>query len=56
VGDFLANFDHLSAVIFVLWACGQRACVVHHVHSDAISRGLIGLQGSALLICYQDNK
>ena len=25
----------LLLLLLSLWACGQRACVVHHVHSDA---------------------
>src|SRR6266699_3913947 len=30
-------------LLLSLWACGQRACVVHHVHSDAgcSSRGFV---------------
>jgi hypothetical protein len=27
--------DILRFLMLSLWACGQRACVVHHVHSDA---------------------
>jgi hypothetical protein len=32
-----ANFDQLSALMLSLWACGQRACVVHHVHSEVLA-------------------
>jgi hypothetical protein len=27
--------DILRFLMLSLWACGQRACVVHHVHGDA---------------------
>src|SRR4029453_18725047 len=37
-GDFSPIFDSPAAVVLSLWACGQRACVVHHVHSGASHR------------------
>ena len=38
-GRFPGNFDLRRLLIVLLlmlslWACGQRACVVHHVHSE----------------------
>jgi hypothetical protein len=36
--DFSPIFDSPAAVVLSLWACGQRACVVHHVHSGASHR------------------
>jgi hypothetical protein len=30
----LISISCLLVFLLQLWACGQRACVVHHVHSD----------------------
>jgi hypothetical protein len=35
-GWFWTIFEPLSSFVVALWACGQRACVVHHVHSDKV--------------------
>jgi hypothetical protein len=48
VGDFshfpINQINCLLLLLLLLspWACGQRACVVHHVHSDASLAMLIG--------------
>src|SRR5437588_161251 len=38
-GNRVGDFGPFSTAVFLcclLWACGQRACVVHHVHSNAV--------------------
>jgi len=34
VGDFGPFLNCCLLLLLSLWVCGQRACVVHHVHSD----------------------
>ena len=34
VGDFQPISINCLLLMLSLWACGQRACVVHHVHSE----------------------
>jgi NAD(P)-dependent dehydrogenase (short-subunit alcohol dehydrogenase family) len=36
VGDFGPILNCCLLLLLSLWACGQRACVVHHVHSDEV--------------------
>jgi hypothetical protein len=36
VGDFGPLLNCWLLLLLSLWACGQRACVVHHVHSDEL--------------------
>ena len=51
LGSFLASpqlvwviFGQISSgcllLLLSLWACGQRACVVHHVHGDVGARAV----------------
>jgi hypothetical protein len=40
--------DILRFLMLSLWACGQGACVVHHVHSDA-ALGRCGVCGNAVV-------
>jgi hypothetical protein len=48
VGDFEPFSNGCLFLLLWLWACGQRVCVVHHVHID-VSRTvrLIGMKTTA---------
>ena len=35
VGDYQPISINCLLLLLTLWACGQRACVVHHVHGVA---------------------
>src|SRR5205807_9554763 len=37
-------------LLLPLWACGQRTCVVHHVHSD-VGRAAYSIRGSVTSPC-----
>jgi len=36
VGDYQSISISCLLLLLTLWACGKRACVVHHVHSVAV--------------------